>query len=63
MLDDTLPGRIRPALNDAPSLNPWFESSVPGLFFVGNAAAMSFGPLMHGSCTATRSPHGDWPAG
>ena len=45
MLDDALRGRIR-TLNDSPSLNPWFESSVPGLFFVGNAAAMSFGPLM-----------------
>ena len=45
MLDDGLRDRIR-TVNDAPALNPWFESNVPGLFFVGNAAAMSFGPLM-----------------
>jgi thioredoxin reductase len=45
MLDHALRQRIR-TVNDAPALNPWFESSVPGLFFVGNAAAMSFGPLM-----------------
>ena len=45
MLDDGLRHRIR-TVNDAPALNSWFESSVPGLFFVGNAAAMSFGPLM-----------------
>jgi thioredoxin reductase len=45
MVDDALRHRIR-TINDAPALNPWFESSVSGLFFVGNAAAMSFGPLM-----------------
>jgi thioredoxin reductase len=45
MMDDALRGRVR-VINDAPALSPWFESSVPGLFFVGNAAAMSFGPLM-----------------
>jgi hypothetical protein len=45
MLDDGLRQRIR-TINDAPALNPWFESSASGLFFVGNAAAMSFGPLM-----------------
>jgi lysine/ornithine N-monooxygenase len=29
-----------------PELNRHFESSVPGLYYVGNAAAGSFGPLM-----------------
>jgi hypothetical protein len=27
-------------------LSRWFESSVPGLHFVGTAAANSFGPMM-----------------
>jgi thioredoxin reductase len=31
---------------DAPSLSAHFESSVPGLFFAGPAAANSFGPVM-----------------
>lgn len=30
----------------SPALNAGFESSVPGLYFAGVAAAMSFGPLM-----------------
>lgn len=30
---------------DSPILNPWFESSVPGLYFVGFATIQSFGPL------------------
>jgi hypothetical protein len=30
----------------APVLNPVFESSVPGLHFVGIASALSFGPVM-----------------
>ena len=29
----------------APKLNATFESSVPGLYFIGPASAMSFGPL------------------
>jgi thioredoxin reductase len=33
-------------LEDAPILSPHFESSVPGLYFVGPAAANSFGPLL-----------------
>jgi thioredoxin reductase len=45
MLDDSLRREVR-TINDAPALDPWFESSASGLFFVGNAAAMSFGPLM-----------------
>jgi hypothetical protein len=33
-------------VNHAPRLTRWFESSVPGLYFVGTAAANSFGPMM-----------------
>jgi hypothetical protein len=36
----------------APRLNRHFESSVPGMFFVGPAAALSFGPLMRFVCGA-----------
>ena len=31
---------------EAPALDRHFESSVPGLYFVGAAAAHSFGPLL-----------------
>lgn len=34
------------AVENSPVLSSNFESSVPGLFFVGTAAANSFGPLM-----------------
>jgi thioredoxin reductase len=34
------------SLNHAPVLSSSFESSIPGLYFVGVAAANSFGPLM-----------------
>jgi hypothetical protein len=42
------PELLRPLrrLNGAPWLGPGLESSVPGLHFVGAAAAESFGPLM-----------------
>ena len=43
-LDDDLRHQIR-AANDTPVLNRSFESSVPGLYFVGVASANSFGPL------------------
>lgn len=33
-------------VNNTPRLSRRFESSIPGLFFVGTAAANSFGPLM-----------------
>jgi thioredoxin reductase len=33
-------------VNHTPRLSRWFESSVPGLHFVGTAAANSFGPMM-----------------
>lgn len=38
--------------NDAPALSSHFESSVPGLFFVGVAAAGSFGPYLRFACGA-----------
>lgn len=43
-LDDQLRGAIRTA-DGAPALNRNFESSVPGLYFIGLASANSFGPL------------------
>jgi hypothetical protein len=33
-------------VNNTPRLSRWFEASVPGLHFVGTAAANSFGPMM-----------------
>jgi hypothetical protein len=45
MLDPSLRAAIRTA-NDAPALDASFQSSMPGLYFVGNAATMTFGPLM-----------------
>ena len=43
-LDDGLRNKIR-AAEDTPVLSTYFESSVPGLYFVGAASANSFGPL------------------
>jgi cation diffusion facilitator CzcD-associated flavoprotein CzcO len=40
-----LAGRIR-RIERAPELSTHFESSVPGLYFVGPVAAFSFGPLV-----------------
>jgi hypothetical protein len=34
------------SVNHTPRLSRWFESSIPGLHFVGTAAANSFGPMM-----------------
>jgi thioredoxin reductase len=39
-------------VEDAPRLSMNFESSVPGLFFVGLAASNSFGPLLRFACGA-----------
>ena len=39
-------------LNDVPELSSHFESSIPGLFFVGPAAAHSFGPVLRFACGA-----------
>jgi thioredoxin reductase len=44
-LDRDLLRSIR-RVSGSPALRPTFESSVPGLYFVGQAAAATFGPLM-----------------
>lgn len=44
-LEPELLGRIR-HFRHAPVLSPSFESSLPGLYFVGLAAASHFGPVM-----------------
>ena len=43
-LDETLRDEVQ-RIERSPKLNATFESSVPGLRFVGAASAMSFGPL------------------
>ena len=43
-LDDTLRNRIR-TVENTPILSPNYESSVPGLHFIGPASANSFGPV------------------
>jgi cation diffusion facilitator CzcD-associated flavoprotein CzcO len=50
-LDGDLRRQIR-AVDDAPVLSRSFESSVPGLFFVGVASASCFGPLTRFACGA-----------
>lgn len=40
------------SFEDYPVLDSWFESSVPGLFFVGAPAAPTFGPLVRFACGA-----------
>ena len=55
-LSPTLRERIR-SVDNAPELSANFESSVPGLYFVGTSAANTFGPLMrfaYGSRFAAR---------
>ena len=44
MLSPSLLSEIQ-TYSGSPVLNNWFESSVPGLYFVGFSAARSFGPL------------------
>jgi thioredoxin reductase len=44
-LGDEIRAKIK-AVNGAPVLSSRFESTVPGLYFVGVAAANSFGPVM-----------------
>jgi hypothetical protein len=44
-LDQSLISRIA-TVEESPALNRRFESSVPGLYFVGAAAANSFGPML-----------------
>ena len=43
-LDPQLTDSIQSYLG-SPILDPWFESSVPGLYFIGYSAARCFGPL------------------
>ena len=55
-LDENLRRRIS-RVAGAPALNIHFESSTPGLYFVGAAAANSFGPMLrfvYGSDYASR---------
>jgi hypothetical protein len=44
-LDPEIRSKLK-ALNGAPGLSSTFESSMPGLYFAGVAAANSFGPVM-----------------
>jgi thioredoxin reductase len=44
-LDESVRAKVE-LLEQSPVLSTTFESSVPGLFFIGVAAANSFGPLM-----------------
>jgi thioredoxin reductase len=51
MLSSDLRQEIR-ATGKSPLLSSHFESSVPGLYFVGVASANTFGPLMRFACGA-----------
>lgn len=44
-LAESIRQKIR-TYDDSPLLSRWFESSCPGIYFIGQAAAMSFGPVM-----------------
>jgi hypothetical protein len=44
-LDSSLLSRLS-TVEEAPALNSRFESTIPGLYFVGAAAANSFGPML-----------------
>jgi thioredoxin reductase len=48
-IDPALRGKIL-TTERAPTLSDTFESSVPGLYFVGVSAASTFGPLMRFAC-------------
>jgi thioredoxin reductase len=48
-LDCEMRGKIR-LTDKSPALSSTFESSVPGLYFVGVVAANTFGPLMRFAC-------------
>jgi thioredoxin reductase len=50
-LDPKMRGKIR-VTDQSPALSSNFESSVPGLYFVGVSAANTFGPLMRFACGA-----------
>jgi hypothetical protein len=48
-LDSGISSQLADA-NQTPRLSPCFESSLPGLFFVGLASANCFGPMMRFAC-------------
>jgi thioredoxin reductase len=48
-LGASLTARLK-SFDDVPKLSSHFESSVPGLFFVGAVATANFGPLLRFSC-------------
>jgi len=50
-LDDEVRHQLR-SVEDTPVLGPFFEASVPGLYFVGLIAANSFGPMLRFACGA-----------
>ncbi|MFF1795368.1 FAD-dependent oxidoreductase [Kitasatospora sp. NPDC058263] len=50
LLDPGLRRAVRRTADGAPRLTGGFESSVPGLYFTGLAAANSFGPLLRFVC-------------
>jgi hypothetical protein len=50
-MDPTLQSEIQ-AVEHTPVLSSNFESSVPGLYFVGTSAANTFGPLLRFACGA-----------
>ena len=51
LLDPTLASAVA-TLDRSPALSRNFESSVPGLFFVGTPSAYSFGPMFRFACGA-----------
>jgi thioredoxin reductase len=56
-LDHALRSRIN-AIQGTPILSPHFESSMPGLYFVGAIAMNAFGPVLRFACGAEiAAPH------
>jgi thioredoxin reductase len=51
-LNPVLSSRLQTDPTGAPKLSSWFESTVPGLYFTGTAAANAFGPLLRFACGA-----------
>jgi hypothetical protein len=45
MLHSSLLAMLKTEERNAPLLSSWFESSVPGLYFIGVTSLWSFGPL------------------
>lgn len=50
MLHSTLLATLQSDDHHGPMLSSWFESSVPGLYFIGGTALWSFGPLFRFVC-------------